>query len=79
MNRLWEACSACKKEQRDGMQDAMRYLCTGRKKEKKKERIRQDSNRITIFQEVGALQTRLTCSSTKQVTAEHSLASVLSY
>lgn len=59
------------------MQDTMRYLCTGRKKEKKKERIRQDGNRITIFQEVGALQTRLTCSSTKQVTAEHSFASVL--
>lgn len=75
MNRLWETCSACKKEQRDGMQDTMRYLCIGRKK---KESIRQDSNRITIFQEVGALQTRLTCSSTKQVIAEHSLASVLS-
>lgn len=73
---MWETCSACKKEQRDGMQDTMRYLCIGRKK---KERIRQDSNRITIFQEVGALQTRLTCSSTKQVIAEHSLASMLSY
>jgi len=39
----------------------------------KKIRIRQDSNRITILREMGAVQTRLTCSSTKQVTDEHLL------
>lgn len=44
-----------------------------------KKKIRQDSNGITIFQEMGAAQTRLTCSSTKQIIDEHSLTSVLTY
>lgn len=39
---------------------------------REKRRIRQDSNRITIIQKVG-VQTRLTCSSTKQIIDEHLL------